>query len=100
MERWQSGLIRAVLESKRKRRRTDEKVLKKLARRSKSSLKRSFRTVFLGEYGLLQYINGKVAERFNAAVLKTVVGAIPPRVRISAFPPTIKKTPLVAFFYC
>ena len=30
---------------------------------------------------------GEVAERFNAAVLKTVEGATPPRVRISASPP-------------
>ena len=34
---------------------------------------------------------GEVAEWFNAAVLKTVEGASPPRVRISASPP-IKKT--------
>ena len=30
---------------------------------------------------------GEVAEWFNAAVLKTVEGASPPRVRISASPP-------------
>ena len=35
--------------------------------------------------------NGKVAERFNAAVLKTVEGASPPGVRISPFPPTKKR---------
>ena len=39
-----------------------------------------------------------MAERFNAAVLKTVVGAIPPRVRISAFPPTIKDALRGVFF--
>ena len=30
---------------------------------------------------------GEMAEWFNAAVLKTVEGAIPPRVRISVSPP-------------
>ena len=34
---------------------------------------------------------GEVAEWFNAAVLKTVEGASPPRVRISASPPIKKK---------
>ena len=32
---------------------------------------------------------GEVAERFNAAVLKTVEDASPPRVRISASPPIV-----------
>ena len=47
-------------------------------------------TVFIEESNYC-FIHGEVAERFNAAVLKTVVGASPPRVRISASPPIIKK---------
>ena len=44
---------------------------------------------------------GEMAERFNAAVLKTVEGATPPRVRIS-FSPPVKKAPLKrgVFLYC
>ena len=44
---------------------------------------------------------GEVAEWFNAAVLKTVEGASPPRVRISASPPIIKSAlDEQAFFLC
>lgn len=39
--------------------------------------------------GLNQAKKGEVAERLKAAVLKTVEGAIPPRVRIPASPPSI-----------
>ena len=46
----------------------------------------------------ITFEDGKVAERFNAAVLKTVEGASPPRVRISAFPPTKKHRPCVGVF--
>ena len=46
----------------------------------------------------ITFEDGKVAERFNAAVLKTVEGASPPRVRISAFPP-IKNIDLVSVFF-
>ena len=42
---------------------------------------------------------GEVAEWFNAAVLKTVVGATPPRVRISASPPIRKKAPFMGVFF-
>ena len=43
---------------------------------------------------------GEVAERFNAAVLKTVEDASPPRVRISASPPiVVKKALLVQGFF-
>ena len=38
---------------------------------------------------------GEVAERFNAAVLKTVEDASPPRVRISASPPIVVQKALV-----
>ena len=36
--------------------------------------------------------NGSVAEWFKAAVLKTVVDVSPPRVRISALPPTLEQS--------
>ena len=39
-----------------------------------------------------------MAEWFNAAVLKTVEGATPPRVRISASPPIKQRTPERVFF--
>ena len=39
---------------------------------------------------------GEVAEWFNAAVLKTVEGATPPRVRISASPPIVEQAPVYA----
>ncbi len=40
-----------------------------------------------------------MAEWFNAAVLKTVEGASPPRVRISASPPiVVKKAPVSGVF--
>ena len=42
---------------------------------------------------------GEVAEWFNAAVLKTVEGASPPRVRISASPPNLKPVGMTGFFY-
>ena len=41
---------------------------------------------------------GEVAEWFNAAVLKTVEGASPPRVRISASPPIKEKRPFEVVF--
>ena len=40
-----------------------------------------------------------MAEWFNAAVLKTVEGASPPRVRISASPPIVKKPGYSGFFF-
>ena len=40
-----------------------------------------------------------MAEWFNAAVLKTVEGAIPPRVRISASPPLKQKKALYGCFF-
>ena len=44
---------------------------------------------------------GEVAERFNAAVLKTVEDASPPRVRISASPPiVVQKALLKARLFC
>ena len=45
---------------------------------------------------------GEVAERFNAAVLKTVEGASPPRVRISASPPIIENvlSEMEGRFFC
>ena len=43
---------------------------------------------------------GEVAEWFNAAVLKTVEGASPPRVRISASPPMKEKRPFEVVFFC
>lgn len=44
---------------------------------------------------------GEVAERFNAAVLKTVEDASPPRVRISASPPiVVKKSLASARLFC
>ena len=47
----------------------------------------------------ITFEDGKVAERFNAAVLKTVEGASPPRVRISVSPPLKQKMhPCGAFF--
>lgn len=42
---------------------------------------------------------GWVAERSNAAVLKTVVGASPPGVRIPPHPPGIKKAPQTGCFF-
>ena len=42
---------------------------------------------------------GEVAEWFNAAVLKTVEGASPPRVRISASPPMKEKRPFEVVFF-
>ena len=42
---------------------------------------------------------GWLAERSNAAVLKTVVGATPPGVRIPHHPPVIKSHPLRVCFY-
>ena len=41
--------------------------------------------------------DGRVAERFNATVLKTVVGSRPPLVRISPLPPRIPKAANVMF---
>ena len=56
-----------------------------------------FLTVFILKSGANKDYYGEMAERFNAAVLKTVVGASPPGVRISLSPP-IKKEDVVPLF--
>ena len=88
MERWQSGLIWAVLESQ----------IGEAANRR--GMTKSWRFSLIKElFWSWHCIYGKVAERFNAAVLKTVEGASPPGVRISPFPPT-KKSTLAVLFLC
>ena len=57
-----------------------------------------FLTVFILKSGVNKDYYGEMAERFNAAVLKTVVGASPPGVRISLSPP-IKKEDAVPLFF-
>ena len=57
-----------------------------------------FLTVFILKSGTSKDYYGEMAERFNAAVLKTVVGASPPGVRISLSPP-IKKEDAVPLFF-
>jgi hypothetical protein len=41
------------------------------------------------KYDIIYFINGSVAERLKAAVLKTVVGLPLPEVRILSLPPKI-----------
>ena len=74
----------AVLKPQRAAQGGDERRLRR--EEPKSSTKRSFVTVFLKAFDF-EYFYGEVAEWFNAAVLKTVEGAIPPGVRISPSPP-------------
>ena len=57
-----------------------------------------FLTVFILKSGANKDYYGEMAERFNAAVLKTVVGASPPGVRISLSPPIKKRGRSSSFF--
>lgn len=56
-------------------------------------------TVFIKNYYCKHHHLGEVAERFNAAVLKTVVGASLPGVRISPSPPFHEKHKRIFFYF-
>ena len=56
-----------------------------------------FLTVFILKSGASKDYYGEMAERFNAAVLKTVEGATLPGVRISLSPPIKKRTQFLFF---
>ena len=96
-ERWQSGLMQ------RSWNRSGAKIGDRVQFTARQSPNRRQDKVLFGfpEKRSLRitYTDGEVAEWFNAAVLKTVEGATPPRVRISASPP-IRKKPGSSGFFC
>ncbi len=95
-ERWQSGLMQ------RSWNRSGAKIGDRVQFTARQSPNRRQDKVLFGfpEKGSLRiiYTDGEVAEWFNAAVLKTVEGATPPRVRISASPPIKSSDTVLGFF--